>query len=488
MLTLAQLREKRGTMVDELGTIAGAEKFDRKAYDALNGSVTEIDGQIVALEETQKRQAALARPVHGQGADQTGDDDDLIGDDEIPAHLRSQRWSPNGSEEGPRASLSRGAAPLKFSSYLRKARHARGFQLDKTKHFRSLGEQLQAVFMHATTRGSTSDSRLVRSNSVEDRFNRAGPTGAGEVDPTGGGFLVQTDFANAIFMLAHDMGELLGRVNKLTIGSQFNGIKIPGVDETSRATGSRWGGVQSYWVGEGTSVTNTKPKFRLIEFDLKKLMSAMYTTDELIQDQNALSAIAGQAFSEEIMFMTEDAIYEGTGAGQPLGFLNAPAAVQVAKEVGQAAGTVLKDNIDKMYARMWVRSLPNAAWFINQDVLPQLVSMNQAIGTGGSVVYLPAGGLSAAPFATLYNRPVIWTEYSAALGTPGDITFADLGQYTLVDKNGVQMASSMHVAFLTDEMVFRITYRVDGKPMWSTALTPFKGSLTKSPFITLAQR
>ena len=46
----------------------------------------------------------------------------------------------------------------------------------------------------------------------------------------------------------------------------------------------------------------------------------------------------------------------------------------------------------------------------------------------------------------------------------------------------------MHVAFLTDEMVFRITYRVDGEPMWTAPLTPFKGSNTKSPFIALASR
>jgi len=103
-------------------------------------------------------------------------------------------------------------------------------------------------------------------------------------------------------------------------------------------------------------------------------------------------------------------------------------------------------------------------------------------------VYVPAGGLSAAPFATLYGRPVVITEYNAALGTPGDILLADLSQYTKVDKGGVQAATSMHVAFLTDENVFRVTYRVDGKPMWTTAITPYKGTLTKSPFLALAQR
>ena len=172
--------------------------------------------------------------------------------------------------------------------------------------------------------------QLARAATPTARLVRA-PTGAGEVDPTGGGFLVQVDFAAAIFMLAHDMGEILSRVNKLPISANANGIKIPGVDETSRATGSRWGGVASNWVGEGTAVTPSKPKFRTIEFDLKKLMSVMYTTDELLQDSTALTSIAAQAFSEEVMFMTEDAIVEGTGAGMPLGYMKSPALITVPK-------------------------------------------------------------------------------------------------------------------------------------------------------------
>ncbi len=364
-----------------------------------------------------------------------------------------------------------------FDDYVRAVRSNIGFTVDNQKHFRSLGEQLQAMARYALSRQQDFDSRLVRA-----------PTGAGEVDPTGGGFLVQTDFATAIFMLAHDMGELFSRVNKIPISANANSLKMPGVDETSRATGSRWGGVSSYWLGEGVQPTATKPKFRIISFDLKKLFSLMYVTDELLQDAVALNSIASQAFSEEVMFMTEDGIFEGSGAGMPLGIMNSPAKVSVATETGQKTKTIVKENIDNMWSRLWSRSRKNAVWLINQDIEPQLNQMNQAVGTGGQLVYLPPGGLSAAPYASLYGRPVIATEYSSTLGTEGDIMLADVSQYTLVDKGGVQAATSMHAAFLTDEMVFRITYRVDGQPMWHAPLTPFKGSATKSPFITLATR
>jgi HK97 family phage major capsid protein len=327
---------------------------------------------------------------------------------------------------------------------------------------------------------------LVRAPS--DAMMTRGPSGASEMDPSAGGFLVQTDFATAIFARAYDMGQILSRVQHLGISTNSNSMKIPGVDETSRATGSRWGGVQSYWVAEGNAPTATKPKFRLIELDLKKLMSLWYVTDEMMADASVMNSIASQAFSEEVTFMTEDSIFRGSGAGQPLGILNAKSKISVAKETGQSAKTIQYENILKMWSRCWGRSRQNALWHINQDCEPQLFALSQIIGTAGVPVYLPANGISGNSYGTLFGRPVVPTEYSDTLGTEGDIALCDWSQYVLADKGGIQAASSMHVAFSTDEMTFRIVFRVDGEPIWHDALTPYKGSNTLSPFITLANR
>ena len=473
--TLKEARQAYKEATDLLPTLT----CDAEAFEAKEREIAAIEAEIGQLEREARavdiRNRSLL-PADGV-ADPSREEDEL---DNALSRFTGQSFSPNG---GGVASVQRA---MRFNQIVRAARAERGVrQLDPQKHFRSFGEFLQAVFVAATSHDRTIDSRLVR---VGPDISRAGPTGASEVDPTGGGFLVQFDFGTGIWMLAHEMGDILGAVNKIPISAKSNGLKIMGVDETSRATGSRWGGVQSYWAGEGVNPGTSKPKFRMIEFDLKKLMSLMYTTEELVQDAEALGAIAAQAFAEEIMFMTEDAIVEGSGAGLPLGVLNSTALVSVAKQPGQAAGTVLKENVDNMWARMWARSRKNAVWYINQDCEPQLNQMGQVVGTGGLPVYLPPGGLSSTPYGTLYGRPVIATEYNPALGTPGDILLADLSQYTIVDKGAVNTATSMHVAFLTDEWVFRITYRVDGRPMWTQALTPFKGTLTKSPFVAIAQR
>lgn len=456
---VATLRQALSAATQELdGLVDQPEKFDAKMRE-----VTDLNDKIERQRQADLRMAELAQPAGTAPAD-----------DGLP---QARDYSDAGDE--PR-SVKAGDV-RKFNNYVRQARRELGMAvLDQSKHFRSLGDQLSAVARDALARKagqSFNDSRLVRA-----------PTGASEVDPTGGGYLLQPDFAEGIFMQAHDMGEILGRVNKIPISANSNSLKIRGIDETSRATGSRWGGVQSYWTDEGNSVTPSKPKFRVVEFSLNKLFSVMYMTDELLQDAPALGAIAGQAFSEEIMFMTEDAIFEGTGAGQPLGIKNLASLITVGAEKGQTAATITKGNIDAMWSRMWARSRKNAVWLMNQDAEPQLAALNGPVGTGGDLVYMPPGGLSAAPYATLKGRPILTTEYNDALGTPGDLMLVDLSQYTLVDKGGVRAETSMHVAFLTDEMVFRITYRCDGKSPWHAPMAPFKGTLTKSPFVALAQR
>ena len=466
---LAEQRRNLGVLIDQLNT--DAVIADAALYAAKEREISDAEAAITRAGAALKRSAALARPA---GFSAPGEAVEPLGADIVSIGAMAREL---GAIHGRSAD---------FADALALARRHSGYSAGASSGFRSFGQQLQAVAQYAMSRGADCDSRLVRAP-LDERFSRA-PSGAGEVDPTGGGFLVQTDFSTAIWMLAHDMGEILKRLNKIPISASANGLKIPGVDETSRATGSRWGGVQSYWLDEGTAPTASRPKFRMIEFNLHKLFSVMYMTDELLQDSTALTSIAGQAFSEELMFMTEDSIIEGSGAGLPLGVLNSTALVSVAKQTGQTTQTIVKENIDNMWMRTWGRSRKNLVWFINQECEPWLNQLNQAVGTGGQLVYLPPGGLSSAPYATLYGKPLVVTEYNPAVGTPGDILALDLSQYTLVDKGGVQAATSMHVAFLTDQMVFRITYRVDGKPMWTLPMTPFKGSYTRSPFVALGAR
>lgn len=344
--------------------------------------------------------------------------------------------------------------------------------------FSSLGEQLRAVIQAARPGGSI-DQRLTV---------KAAASGMSEGVPSDGGFLVQQDFVAELLKRTYETGVLASRCRRIPISTNANGLKMNAVDESSRANGSRWGGVQAYWENEADAATGSKPKFRPMELSLKKLLGLCYATDELLQDAAALESVIMQAFAEEFAFKVDDAIFRGTGAGQPLGILSSNALIAVAKEAGQAADTIVAENIMKMWSRMWARSRQNAIWLINQEDEVQLGQLSMPIGTGGMPVYMPAGGLSQTPYSSLYGRPVIPIEQASALGDLGDIALVDLSQYLLIDKGGINTAASIHVRFLYDESVFRFVYRVDGQPIWSTALTPYKGASTLSPFVALAAR
>lgn len=353
-----------------------------------------------------------------------------------------------------------------------------GKNREEDKPFRSLGEFLVSV-ADAASPGNRIDPRLMKIRAA---------SGLSEGIPSDGGFLVQQDFTTALLAKTNETGILKSKCRTIPIGAGANGLRAPIIDESSRATGSRWGGVRIYRTAEADTPTASKPKTSMLNLILEKLMGVCYATDELLKDAVALEAIISQAFSEEFGFVIDDEIVNGTGAGQCLGILAADCLVSVAKETGQAAATVVAENIEKMYARMWTRGVSNATWYINQEVWPQLFKLSHPVGTGGVPVFMPPGGLSAAPFGTLFGRPIQPIEQCAALGTVGDILFADLSQYLFIEKDGLAADSSIHVRFIYEEMTYRFSLRNNGQPMWKSTLTPYKGSATVSPFIALATR
>lgn len=341
-----------------------------------------------------------------------------------------------------------------------------------------LGTVRQAAYQKE--KGQAVDPRL---HQVE-----AAITGASETVGQDGGFLVQKDLRNDLLDSMFAQSNLASRTNRFQVGPNANGIKFNVVDETSRATGSRWGGVQVYWTAEGGQKTASKPKVRPLEMQLQKLAGLLVATDELLQDSTAYSQFARTAFSEEMAFAVDDAIIRGTGVGMPLGIINSGAIVSTAAEGGQAVDSFVAENVWNMYSRLPARSLASAEWFVNSALIPQLAQLQLAIGTGGVPLFIPAGGISQAPFGTLLGRPINFIEQASAPGDVGDVILADLGEYLLIEKGGIEEASSIHVYFDTDQTAFRWVWRVNGQPRWAAPITPYKGSPTISPFVTLAAR
>lgn len=318
-------------------------------------------------------------------------------------------------------------------------------------------------------------------------FEQRAPTGVGTLIDKEAGFLVPSTISQTILRKIHAEGNLVSRCQNvpITVGktAEWNALQ-----ENARTSGSRYGGITVGRVAEAGSPTASKPSFERVKLELKKLAALIYFTEEQLSDGPQAMTIVNEIMPRAFTFHIEDEIFNGNGGDAMEGVLNTPALVSVAKESGQAAATVLYENIVKIYSRMYAPSRPNAVWFINQDIEPQLFTMSLAVGTGGVPVYMPANGAAGSPFATLMGRPVVPIEHAATLGTVGDIVLADMSQYLYATKGGLSIAQSMHVKFVEGELAMRATLRNDGKSWWPSALTPAKGSNTQSPFVALATR
>ena len=328
------------------------------------------------------------------------------------------------------------------------------------------------------------DNRLA----IRNAPSTYGTEGVGEE----GGFLVPPDFRTAIMQKVQAEDALLARTDQLV--SSSNQIVVP-TDETTPWDSSA--GVLAYWEGEAANLPASKVKLQDQMVRLNKLTALVNVTSELIEDAPALDGYLRRKAPTKINFKINRAIVAGTGAGQPLGILSSPALVTVAKESNQAAATLAVANIVKMWARLYSGCWATSVWLCNQDVLPQLMTLNTvsvdvtgATVVGSQPVFIPPGGLSASPFGTLLGRPIVFTEACETLGTVGDILLVDLNSYMSALKvGGLRSDVSMHLYFDYDMMTYRFILRVAGNPWWSAPITPRSGSSnTLSCFVALATR
>jgi HK97 family phage major capsid protein len=301
-----------------------------------------------------------------------------------------------------------------------------------------------------------------------------------------GGYLIPPTYADGIMEIVHSEESLIDKCDRYDMAGPS--MKFRAIDETSRATGSRRGGIRGYWVDEAADITASKPKFRPIELTAHKVGCLFYATEELLADAPMLQQAATRYAGEELNFLINDAIINGDGVGKPLGLLNSACLVSVTKETGQAAATLMTENLVKMWSRLHASARKNAIWLINQDVEPQLLTLTLGIGTAGVVTYMPPGGLSDKPYATLMGRPVIETEFNPTIGTVGDVVLCDPKAYLAATRGTIQTAVSIHVQFVSEQQAFRFTYRVAGQPWWHSALTPYRGTNTQSPFVAIGTR
>jgi HK97 family phage major capsid protein len=301
-------------------------------------------------------------------------------------------------------------------------------------------------------------------------------------DDAQGGFLVPEVYRMELQEIALEGAVVRPRATILPMTS--DSLKIPYVNDTSHAS-SVYGGVVAYWTAEAAAKTATKPTFGQLELTPHKLAGLTYTSNELLADSGiALAPLITRQFGTAWGYFEDDAFLQGTGAGQPLGVFNCGCLKSVLRNT---ANRVMYEDIAEVYQSMLPASLGSAVWVIHPTVMAELIELgsgNAADASGKILVWQPDAKVG--PTWTILGRPVIISEKLQALGTAGDILFADFRYYLIGDRQPITIDASTHVAFTTDETAWRFVLRVAGQCWPQTTITSRRGAHTYSPFVQLS--
>src|SRR5262245_9256923 len=298
---------------------------------------------------------------------------------------------------------------------------------------------------------------------------------------TSGGYLVPTEFHARLMALVAERSVVRPRATVVPMAARA--CQIPALDVVtapSAGDSALLGGVVARWTEEATAVNETEPNLKQIELTNYELSGYSKVSNTLLADGAVgLDAFLMQLFSRAIAWYEDYSFLRGNGVAKPLGVLNWAGLISATRSA--ASAFALAD-----VATMFARLLPggtdqSVCWVIHPTVIVKLLQM-----TGGDNVIFLGNDVTGRPRMKILNYDVLVSEKLPALNTVGDVLLCDFQQYLIGDRQQIEIAYSEHVAFLTNQSVWRFVSRVAGQPWLRDKVRLADTSSTLSPFVALA--
>ena len=344
----------------------------------------------------------------------------------------------------------------------------------KTGGFSSLGEFAVAARKHID--GVSRNSRL-------DEWAQKTMT---EGTDSSGGFVVPEQFADEI--RDYGLEGAIVRPRATVLPMVRDTVNIPVLEDSDRSS-SIFGGVTFTWLEEtGAKHYDTvasKPVISYLKLTAHEGVATTFVQNALEDDYEKEPKKFGDfitlAFGRACRFYEDYYFINGNGVGQPLGALNSPGIIEIARSGVDGINLV---DFGNMAARLIPSSWPTAVWLINQTALAQLLDMQGT--TANQASFFDVGS------NTILGRPVLITEKLAAMGSENDVLLADFMNGYVIGDRQLEIAGSRHVdysannqGFLQNQTFWKVVLRCDGQPVLKTAITPNQGGSTLSHFVVL---
>jgi HK97 family phage major capsid protein len=239
-----------------------------------------------------------------------------------------------------------------------------------------------------------------------------------------------------------------GSVVNLLNTNSGNDIKVP--VENTRPVGTA--------TAEGATFNVSDPTFTNLTLRAHKFSTLVVASSELVSDTGIdLQSFLGGQIGVALGTAVNSALTLGTGTVQPRG-------ISVAAGSGVTGGTGvagaftadqlinLMHSVDSLYAAQ-----PGSGWMMARSTMG---SVRQLKGAEG---YLFQTYANEGMVGSLLGYPVYENPYVAAAGTGvRSVLFGDIGSFITRVVGGISIVRSDEAYFLSDQIAWRATIRVDG--------------------------
>lgn len=343
---------------------------------------------------------------------------------------------------------------------------------------RTFGRFLLAVRNHDLKTLEEMGSRFVEwTDEVDPSQKAALSTQTG----TSGGYLVPIEFHERLMKLVAERSVVRPRATLVPMASRS--CQIPALDVTSAPSAgdsALLGGVVARWTEEATALNETEPNLKQVDLINYELSGYSKVSNTLLADSAiGLEVFLMQLFSRAIAWYEDYAFLRGNGVAKPLGVQSWAGLIQPTRST---ANQVKLADVASLYSRLLTGgSEQSICWVIHPTVLAQFLQM-----TGGDNVIFLGNDLAGRPRMKVLGYDLVVSEKVPALGSSNDLMLADFQHYLIGDRQQLEIAYSEHVAFLTNQSVWRFVSRVGGQPWLRDKVTLADASSTVSPFVGLS--
>ncbi len=306
----------------------------------------------------------------------------------------------------------------------------------------------------------------------------------GETTGSTGGFMIPVEFRPELLRLIIE--DQVVRPRATVVPMATDQLWWPKIVDTSHVSGIH-GGMKGTPTAEAASLGTGDPVFGQLRLIPTKYTDYIPVSNELLMDSPiSIPPLIGMLGREAVGFSEDyDALF-GAGPNTLLGVMKSGSLISVART---STGHILWDDIRNMYGSMFPSSYKRGVWVVSPSGLMDVMNMSISVGVGGNGVFIAnIPGQTAADSVPMriLGQPLIVSEKMAALGTVGDLLFADFSYYIIGDRMDLTIDASEHYLFGTDQTAFRLAERLAGAPWIDSALTAKNGVDTLSAFVTLA--